>query len=155
MLIGINPILGPELLFTLRVMGHGDEIAIVDGNYPASAHGNRVIRADGLNVPAMLEAVLSILPIDHSVDNAIFRAVNSRSPTIPDPVHKEMEQVCASLCPTVPVKTLLADTFYTRVKNAYAIVATSEPRVHANIILRKGVISAHPDTDNILISHSG
>ena len=69
MLIGINPILSPDLLATLRAMGHGDEIAIVDGNYPALAHARRLIRLDGLTLIPVIDAVLSVLPVDDFVDD--------------------------------------------------------------------------------------
>ena len=63
MLIGIPPLLGPEMLFTLRAMGHGDEIALVDGNYPAQAHAQRLIRADGHGVETVLRAILAVVAL--------------------------------------------------------------------------------------------
>ena len=73
MLKGIDPLLGPDLLCALRAMGHGDEIAIVDANYPAQAHAKRCVRADGHSATAMLEAILTILPLDRFVETAAFR----------------------------------------------------------------------------------
>lgn len=72
MLIGIPSILGPDLLATLRAMGHGDEIAIVDGNYPALEHARRLIRADGHDIIAILDAILQVMPVDDFVPQAIF-----------------------------------------------------------------------------------
>ena len=141
MLKGIDPLLGPELLATLRAMGHGDEIAIVDGNYPALEHGRRLVRADGLHLIPVLKAVLGVLPIDIDVERAIFRAVNSADPARPDPVHEEVERCCAQLAPGIVVTPLAGTEFYDRVRAAHAIVATSEPRLFANVILRKGAIS--------------
>src|SRR3954471_13246446 len=69
MLIGINPLLTPELLTTLRAMGHGDEITIVDANYPATSNAKRLVRLDGADASQALAAILSLLPLDSFVDN--------------------------------------------------------------------------------------
>lgn len=140
MLIGLPPLLGPELLFTLRAMGHGDEIAIVDGNYPALEHGRRVIRADGLGLIPVLDAVLQVLPVDDFVPQAIFRAAVKGDPSLVDPVHLEIEAVCARRAPNQAVVALAGEAFYKRVKAAHTLIATSEPRLYANVIIRKGVI---------------
>ncbi len=137
---GLDPILGPDLLSVLRAMGHGDEIAIVDGNYPALTDARRLVRADGLHLLPVLRAVLSVLPIDTAAPQAIFRAVNQMSPERPDPVHVEIEALCRSMAAGHAVVPLAPGAFYDRVKAAHAIVATSEPRFFANVILRKGVI---------------
>lgn len=140
MLIGIPPLLGPDLLFTLRAMGHGDEIAIVDGNYPALEHGRRVIRADGLDLIPVLDAVLQVLPVDDFVPQAIFRSSVKGDPALSDPVHDEIGDVCARRAPGFAIVALAGDDFYNRVKAAHTIIATSEPRLYANVIIRKGVI---------------
>ena len=140
MLIGIPSVLGPEFLATLRAMGHGDELAIVDGNYPAEAKGKRVVRADGHGLIEIIEAVLAILPIDDLVPEALFRASVGGDPTKADPVHREIEEVCARRAPGRRVIALPGEAFYDRVAAAYAVVATSEPRLYANFIVRKGVI---------------
>lgn len=140
MLIGLDPVLGPDLLALLRSMGHSDEIAIVDGNYPALTDARRLVRADGLGLIPVLRAVLSVLPIDTSVPQAIFRAVNARTPDLLDPVHEEIVVLCDRMAPGHAVIALPPPAFYERVKAAHAIVATSEPRFFANVILRKGVI---------------
>lgn len=140
MLKGLSPLLGPELLATLRAMGHGDEIAIVDGNYPALEHGRRVVRADGHGLIPVLDAILSVLPIDDFVPEAIFRSSVKGDPKLSDPVHDEIEATCARHEPLRKVTAMDGPTFYARVKAAHTIVATSEPRLYANVILRKGVI---------------
>ncbi len=141
MLIGLDPILGPDLLHVLRAMGHGDEIAIVDGNYPAASDARRIIRADGLGLIPVLRAVLSVLPLDRSVPEAVFRAVNAAEPERTDAVHTEIIALCAEMAPDCSVTPLAPAAFYARVRSAYALVATSEPRLFANVILRKGVIA--------------
>jgi L-fucose mutarotase len=140
MLKGIDPVLSPELLATLRAMGHGDEIALVDGNYPGAEHARRLVRADGHGVGRMLNAILSIMPIDDLVETAIFRASVAGDLTTADPVHQEMIDICLKWEPNRAVVVLPPSEFYARVRQAHTIVQTSEPRLYGNIILRKGVI---------------
>ena len=136
MLNKISPILGPEMLATLRIMGHGDQLAIVDGNYPAAAHASRLIRADGITLLPLLDAILDILPIEKASD-AIVRAVNADSPDQADPIHKEIAKICANH--GFQVEPLSPEPFYSRVRSAFAVIATSEPSLYANVILTKGV----------------
>lgn len=140
MLKGLDPTLGPDLLSVLRAMGHGDEIAIVDGNYPALTDARRLVRADGHGLDPVLRAILSVLPIDTAVPEAIFRAVNPNAPDTPDPVHLDIEAAVRDFEPGHVVVPLPPSAFYERVKAAHCIVATSEPRFYGNVILRKGVI---------------
>lgn len=140
MLKGIDPLLSPELLATLRAMGHGDEIALVDGNYPGLEHARRLVRLDGHGVIRVLDAILQLLPIDDFVPQAIFRATVKQDPDAADPVHREMIACCARHAPDAKVVPLLPADFYERVRRAHALVQTSEPRLYGNIILRKGVI---------------
>ena len=137
MLNKISPILGPEMLAMLREMGHGDQLAIVDGNYPAASHARRLIRADGIKLIPILDGILDILPIDDSPD-AIVRAINAATPDVADPIHKQIFEVCKKF--GHEVKPLAPDLFYNRVKNSFAVISTSEPELHANVILTKGVI---------------
>jgi L-fucose mutarotase len=143
MLIGIPALLGPDFLSTLRAMGHGDELAIVDGNYPAQEHGRRVLRADGHGAIDVIDAVLTVLPVDDFVPHALFCASVRGDPTKLDPVHHEMIAVCARRAPGMTVTPLAGPAFYERVKAAYAVVATSEPRLYGNFIVRKGVVRPH------------
>jgi L-fucose mutarotase len=140
MLKGIDPLLAPDLLATLRAMGHGDEIALVDGNYPGLTDARRLIRLDGHGVIPVLEAILSVLPIDDFVSHAIFRATVKQDLDALDPVHQEMIAACARHVPDIRVIPLAPADFYKRVREAHALVQTSEPRLYGNIILRKGVI---------------
>lgn len=139
MLRGLNPILGPDLLHCLRSMGHGDEIAIVDGNYPADSHANRLLRYDGHNVIDMLDAVLSVFPIDNK-SNSISHAVNVSYPNIRDEIHNKMVSVVQEHGIENEVNSQMPEVFYNRVKGCYAVIATSESALYANIILRKGII---------------
>ncbi len=139
MLRGLNPILGPDLLHCLRSMGHGDEIAIVDGNYPADSHANRLLRYDGHNVIDVLNAVLSVFPID-DISNSICHAVNVKHPDTRDDIHNKMISVVQKHGIESEVTSQVPEVFYNRVKDCYAVIATSEGALYANVILRKGVI---------------
>ncbi|MDI7862234.1 transporter [Rhizobiaceae bacterium n13] len=140
MLKNIDPLLSPDLLATLRAMGHGDEIALVDGNYPGLEHARRLVRLDGHGVIPVLDAILSVIPIDGFVPQAIFRATVKQHIEAIDPVHAEMIACCGRWEPAIAVTPLLGPEFYARVRAAHAIVQTSEPRLYGNIILRKGVV---------------
>ena len=142
MLKGLNPLLGPELLKVLRAMGHGDEIAIVDGNYPADADAKRLVRADGHNATDMLDAILSVMPLDEMVPDCAFRPAAKNDPKLMMPVFSNFEAIVKKWEPERHVSVLVGANFYDRVKGCYAIVATSEARLFGNIVLKKGVI--HP-----------
>lgn len=140
MLKNIDPILSPELLSTLRAMGHGDEIAIVDGNYPGVEHARRLIRLDGLPLVPVLNAILSVMPIDDFVEEAIFRSTYRQERDRLEPVHSEIIDCCARHESERTVVPLVGADFYNRVRAAHTLVQTGEPRLYANVILRKGVI---------------
>jgi L-fucose mutarotase len=140
MLKGIPPILGPDLLAVLRAMGHGDEIAIVDGNYPAVAHARRLVRLDGHGAPGVLDAILAVLPLDTDVPQAAFRPCAFGECARMESVFEDFRAVIDRHPQAIALSPLEGETFYSRVRGAYAIVATSEPRLYGNIILRKGVI---------------
>lgn len=144
MLIGIPPILGPDLLHALRSMGHGDEIALVDGNYPAQDHARRLVRADGHGLLALLAGVLAVLPLDVGVPHAILRAAENNDPARRGPIHDAIDAACARLAPCHPVCALHGDDLYPRIRAAHTVVATGERALFANVILRKGVIG--PET---------
>jgi len=140
MLKGVDPILGPELLAILRAMGHGDDIAIVDANFPATSSAKRLVRADGVDAPRMVRAVLSVLPLDTFVPNAAFRmAVVDRPDEIP-PITKEFAALLAASGYQGEIEPIERFAYYERAKNAYAIVATGERRYWGNLILKKGAI---------------
>jgi L-fucose mutarotase len=142
MLTGIPPLLGPDLLHTLRAMGHGDEIALVDANFPAAAQAQRLIRADGLSMLDVLDAVLQVLPLDRAVPAAIFRAALNNDPAQSGPIHRRIDALCARHAPEFTVTALAGADLYPRVGAAFALVATGEMQTFANVILRKGVIAA-------------
>ena len=142
MLKGIDPLIGPELLWILRSMGHGDEIAIVDANYPAQAHGKRVVRMDGHSAPAILDAVLSLMPLDSPHDAAAFRPCAFGDCERIEAVFVEFSAVLERHEGPCRLAALAGAAFYQRVRDCYAIIASGERRLYGNIVLRKGVIGS-------------
>jgi L-fucose mutarotase len=140
MLIGVPPCLGPELLFTLRSMGHGDEIALVDGNYPAQEHARRLVRADGLGVPALVEAILAVMPLDRDRPPGIWRAALNNRPGEASAFHAALDALAVRMAGVAP-EPLDGAALYPRIRAAHTIVATTEAALFANVILRKGVIA--------------
>jgi L-fucose mutarotase len=141
MLKGINPILGPELLKVLRAMGHGDEIAIVDGNYPADTDAKRLIRMDGLGATDILDAILSVMPLDQMVPEAAWRPAAYLDPKRIEPIFNEFDAIVAKHEPKHKVHVLVGADFYNKVRASYALIATTERRLYGNIILKKGVVN--------------
>jgi L-fucose mutarotase len=145
MLKGIDPLLSPDLLAILRAMGHGDEIAIVDANFPASSSGRRLVRLDGVSATAVLDAILSVMPLDEFVPEAAWRMQVVDTPNAEQPIFAEFRKILAAReGATVGLASLERFAFYDRAKTAYAIVATGEGRLYGNVILKKGII--HPAT---------
>ena len=141
MLKGLDPILSPDLLQTLRAMGHGDEIALVDANFPATAMARRLVRLDGLSVTAVLGAVLSVMPLDDFVDEAAWRMEVVGDPAAEQPVFAEIRaEIARHEGPKFALAALERFAFYERAQAAYAIVATGETRLYGNVILKKGVV---------------
>lgn len=142
MLKNIPKIVSPELLKTLAEMGHGDEIVIADGNFPAETFGKRVIRADGISGAAMLDAVLSLLPLDtYSDPNFILmKLMECDEGKIEPIIWRDYAAIAAKHDKNVRIGQIGRFEFYERAKSAYAVIAAGEEAVYANIILKKGVI---------------
>ncbi len=141
MLRNIDPILSPELLYTLRAMGHGDEIVIADANFPGSSSGPDCIRADGSSASEVLQAVLSVMPLDTFVpDPALTMQVVGDPEAVPDAVADFQRIIDTTADNPAKVQGLERFAFYDRAANAFAIVQTGERRLYGNIILKKGVI---------------
>lgn len=140
MLKNIPPILGPDLLHILRAMGHGDEITIVDANFPAEASGPEVVRLDGLTATDVLEAVLTVMPLDDFVDEAAICMQVVGDPGKREPIMDAFEAIVRRHEPRMGLGSLERFAFYDRVKTGYAIIQTGESRLYGNIILKKGII---------------
>lgn len=158
MLKGIDPVLGPDLLTALYLMGHGDEIALVDTHFPAASTAarttfGRLIRGDAGSVPRVLRAVLSVLELDSFVEVPAWRMEVDGAPGELPPVQVEMRSVMTRYAgPEHVLGSLRRPDFYQRARDVYAVVVTGETRPWGNVILRKGVTPppsgapASPDT---------
>ena len=147
MLLNIPKILSPELLKALCEMGHGDKILLADGNYPGNSAAKRCgalfLRADGLGVPALMEAVLQLMPLDVYTDQpAMVMGVDVRDTGLKIPIHDTYKEILLKYDArgTDAVGELERYAFYEKADQCSVIVQTGEEAVYANIILQKGVI---------------
>jgi L-fucose mutarotase len=141
MLKGIDPLLNADLLFILAAMGHGDEIVLVDANFPAAASARRLVRQDAADAPTVLRAVLSLLPLDEFVpDPAQVMEVVGDPAAVPPVVSEFQAAVDAAEGRPVAIGRLERFAFYERAQAAFALVATGERRLYGNIILKKGIM---------------
>jgi L-fucose mutarotase len=139
MLRGLDPLLTPDLLHALASMGHGDTIAVVDANFPAAATARRLIPLPGTGAPAVLNAILTLLPIDDfEVDPITVMQVVGEPDATPDPVHDFIAVLSRHAAP--PPVAIERHAFYRAAAAAFAVVHTGERRFYGNILLRKGVI---------------
>ena len=141
MLKGISSVISPELLKILMEMGHGDELVIGDGNFPAASSARRLVRADGLAVPPLLDGILQLFPLDPYVEQpAALMAVvpgDTYQPVIWDAYLGIVRKYEPNFKGFEFVERF---AFYERARQAYAILATGEAALYANIILKKGVV---------------
>jgi L-fucose mutarotase len=122
-------------------MGHGDELVLADGNFPADSMAQRIVRADGLSVPDVLQAVLQFLPLDTYVDAAAFVMQPVPGDPPQPPIWRRFQELLDTAeGKSVPLKQVERFAFYEQAKKAYAVVATSETALYANLILKKGVV---------------
>ena len=139
MLKGIPALISPELLKILCEMGHGDEIVIGDGNFPAASCAQRLIRCDGLGVPEILDAVLQLFPLDTYVASPVALMATTKDDPTPE-IWAVYEDIVKKHNGETEISEIERFDFYDRTKKAYAVIATSEKALYANIILKKGVI---------------
>jgi L-fucose mutarotase len=142
MLKAIDPLLSADLLYVLQAMGHGDEIAIVDANYPANSAGPDVVRLDA-DATRALDAVLSLLPLDTFVAEACWRmeVVGAAAADPEPPIFAEFRAVIAKReGAQFKLGSLERFAFYERARHCFAIVATGERRLYGNVILKKGIV---------------
>ena len=139
MLKNISPVLSPELLKILMEMGHGDELVIGDGNFPAASIAQRLVRLDGHGVPEILSAILDLMPLDTYVECPVALMDNGSDGERP-PVWSEYENIVKSKEGDKKFELVERFAFYDRAKKAYCVVASGETAIYANIILKKGVV---------------
>ena len=141
MLKNLDPLLTPDLLHVLRSMGHGDEIVIVDANFPAESSGPRVVRLDGVEATHALDAVLSVMPLDDFVPEAAWRMEVVGQPDAEQPIFDAFRKVIAAReGAQFKLASLERFKFYEHASACYAVVATGERRLYGNIILKKGIV---------------
>ena len=139
MLKNIPSILSPELLKILMEMGHGDTIVIGDGNFPAASNAQRLVRLDGHGVPEILDAILKLMPLDTYVERPVSLMDNGSDGKRP-PIWDEYADIVTRNEGKKDFRLVERFQFYTEAKKAYAIIATGETAVYANVILQKGVV---------------
>lgn len=140
MLKGVNPLLGPDLLAALRAMGHGDELAIVDANFPAAALARRLCRCEGADAVEMAEAIGSVLPFDDFTDVAAWRMGAVHPADEPPAIVEVFARTLRAAGYDRDLGVLERQAFYDRAAQAFVVVSTGEARLYGNLILRKGVI---------------
>jgi L-fucose mutarotase len=143
MLKGIHPLLGPDLLYALKSMGHGDDIVIADANFPSSSMGPDVIRADGVSATAMAEAILMHMPLDTFVPQSAWRMEVVGDPKAVPEVCAEFQEIVTRRAGDFSIASVERFAFYEMARKAAYIVATTEFRLYGNLILKKGVVHPH------------
>ncbi len=136
----IDPLLTGDLLAILADMGHGDELAVVDRNFPAAASATQLVQLPGVPATDVLRAILTLLPLDDFVDApAAVMAAPGERPTI----YAEFDTILANAeGSSVKVEVIDRFAFYDRAKAAFAVVLTGESRLYGNVLLKKGVVRA-------------
>ncbi len=140
MLKGIPAILPPELLKILMEMGHGDEIVIGDGNFPAASMAQRLVRCDGHNVPDVLDAIMQLFPLDTFVEKPVALMAVVPGDDYKPVIWDRYREIIRRHGERDEIEFVERFAFYERTKKAYAVVATGEAARYANIILKKGVL---------------
>ena len=142
MLKGISPIVSPELIKILMEMGHGDEIVIGDGNFPAAsiAKDSKLVRLDGHGVPEILDAILQLFPLDPYVETPVSLMEVVPGDPVETPIWNDYAEIVEKHEPGTKIGHIERFAFYEEAKKAYAVIATGETALYANIILQKGVV---------------
>ena len=143
MLKGIPPIISPDLMHVLLSMGHGDELVLADGNFPAATHAQRLVRMPGHGVPQVLAAILRFFPLDtYAEDHAVVMSVVPGDPTVPVIWDEYRRLLAEAEGRRIALTEIERMAFYQRARQAFAVVATSESALYANLILKLGVVTA-------------
>lgn len=140
MLKGIDPIISPELIKILMEMGHGDELCIGDGNFPAASFAKRLVRLDGHGVSEVLDAILRLYPLDTYVDCPVTLMEIVPGDDVVPVIWDEYERIIRAREGDKKIEHVERFAFYERAKKCYAVVATGESALYANIIIKKGVV---------------
>ncbi|MHC4592565.1 MAG: L-fucose mutarotase [Planctomycetota bacterium] len=140
MLKGISPLLSPELLAALCRMGHGDEIVLADAHFPGHTMNANVIRADGLRIADLLDAILPLFELDAYVDDPLVMMAPVEGDTLDPAVEEAYREAIDRHAPAgPPIARIDRFAFYDRARQAFAVVMTGETAKYGNILLKKGV----------------
>jgi L-fucose mutarotase len=140
MLKGLSPLLSPDLLSLLSRMGHGDEMILADAHFPGETFGKRVIRADGLKIDALLDAILPLFELDSYVETPLVMMAAVKGDTLDPRVEQAYRAAVDRHAPkTPPIARIDRFTFYDRARDAFAVVMTGDTAKYGNILLKKGV----------------
>ena len=140
MLKGISPLISPELLDVMYRMGHGDELVLADVHFPSETLAQRVVRADGLLIAPLLDAILPLFELDSYVDAPVMMMAAVPGDMLDPDVERDYRKpIKAYYGDAIMIERIERFQFYDRVKSAFAVVATGETRKYGNIILKKGV----------------
>ena len=154
MLKGLDPLLNAELLCALAAMGHGDELAIVDRNFPAASLGRRIVRLEGADTARASHAILSVLPVDTVIEFPLIRMEVADHPAEIPPVQASFLHIAEEAEQrSLAVQALPRHAFYERVRSAYVVVTTGELRPYACFLIVKGVISSAEPRDGENAGH--
>ena len=141
MLIGISPLVNPDLLSTLYRMGHGDEIVLADAHFPGESCNKNLIRADGLKIPDLLDGILPLIPPDEYVKYPLIMMAAVKGDSLDPKVEESyMDKIIRHWNPHIKIERIERFAFYKRTKSAFAVVMTGETVKYGNIILKKGVV---------------
>ncbi len=139
MLKNISPVISPELIKVLMEMGHGDELVIGDGNFPAASITDNLVRLDGHGVPEILAAILDLMPLDTYVEAPVALMDNGDAANPPE-IWAQYKKIVEEKEGDKKFELVERFAFYERAKKAYCVVATGETAIYANVILKKGVV---------------
>ncbi len=140
MLKGISPLISPELLAVLARMGHGDEIVLADAHFPGESFNDNVLRADGLKIDDLLEAILPLFELDSYVPHPLAMMGAVEGDTLDPKVEESyLKSIYKTNPGAAPIERIDRFEFYERTKSAFAVVMTGETAKYGNILLKKGV----------------
>lgn len=140
MLKGISPLISPELLAIMARMGHGDEIVLADAHFPGESVNSRIIRADGLKIADLLDAIMPLFELDSYVDHPLIMMAPVEGDKLDPAVEQRYLASIRKTNPNVPpIERITRFDFYERSRKSFAVVMTGETAKYGNIILKKGV----------------
>ncbi len=146
MLINVSPVISPDLICMLHRMGHGDELVLADAFYPGDSFNSRVLRADGVRIPALLDGIMRLINIDPYVNDAIVMMQPVEGDELDMSVENSYMKAIKNIYPDAPSVTRIGRfEFYERSKTAFGVIVTGETAKYGNIIIKKGVVPVGKD----------